>query len=114
MEPPAETTHRRAAAAFGRSVRDRFDDELEAIHLFGSVVRREERGVDSDVDLLVVLSDDADESRVTEEIRTIAYDIELDYGVVLSLVIRTQSALERDRNQPFVRTVTRTGQTLYG
>ncbi|MFC3960222.1 nucleotidyltransferase domain-containing protein [Halovivax cerinus] len=114
MEPPAETTHRRAAEAFGRAVRDRFDDELEAIHRFGSVVRGDERGVDSDVDLLVVLSDDADESRVTTDIRAFAYDIELDYGVVLSQVVRTRSALERDQNKPFVRTVTRTGQTLSG
>ncbi|WP_247731073.1 nucleotidyltransferase domain-containing protein [Halovivax limisalsi] len=114
MDSPAESAHRRAAEAFVQATRERFDEEIEAIHLFGSVARGEERGADSDVDLLVVLSDETDNSRVTDAIRDHAYEIELEYGVVISLVVRTQSELDCDRNRPFVRTVTRTGQTLYG
>lgn len=114
MDSSAESAHKRAAEAFVRAARDRFDEDIEAIHLFGSVARGEERGVDSDVDLLVVLTDETDASCMTDAIRDLAYEVELEYGIVLSLVVRTQSELDRDRNRPFVRTVTRTGQTLYG
>lgn len=43
-----------------------------------------ERGIDPDVDLLVVLRDDVDKIEFEEKVRNLAYDIELDHGIVLS------------------------------
>lgn len=56
-----------------------------SILLYGSVARGEERGVHSDVDSLVVLSDGVDDAATVEhDSRDLAYDVELEYGVVLS------------------------------
>ncbi|WP_394348650.1 nucleotidyltransferase domain-containing protein [Halovivax sp.] len=94
---------------------ERFGDDIERILLFGSVARAEERGVHSDVDLLVVLSDDVDDPAALEnDVRELAYDVELAHSVVPSLVVRTESEYERARDRPFFRTVRRDSQALYG
>jgi hypothetical protein len=43
-----------------------------------------ERGVDPDVDLLVVLHDDVDKTEFEEKVRNLAYDMKLECGIVLS------------------------------
>jgi predicted nucleotidyltransferase len=107
-----ESVHHRAAEAFARRVRDRYGDAVEAVILYGSVARDEQRGVDSDVDLLVVLEDGVDRAEYERRIRELAYDVELDRGVVLSLLVLTAS--EYQQGIPFLRQVRGDAERLHG
>lgn len=50
-----------------RGIREEYGDVVEAVTLFGSVARGEERGIASDIDLLVVLSDDVDQKKYEDQ-----------------------------------------------
>lgn len=123
MAEPAESTsmaeadaasHRNAAEEFARSVSERFDEAVDSVLLFGSVARGEEHGVDSDVDLLVVLRDDVDAARAEQQIRDLAYDIELDRGVILSLIVLPRTRYEQREDRPFYQRVRNDAEFLYG
>lgn len=108
------SAHERAAEEFARRVGERKGDAVSAVLLYGSVARGEERGTDSDVDILVVLHDTADRAAEEDEIRDIAYDIELERGLVLSLIMKTESAFERRKRHPFLRNVRHDAEVLHG
>lgn len=114
MSDARGSSHHRAAEAFARQVREKLEDAVEAVVLYGSVARGEERGIDSDVDLLVVLSDDVDRADYEARVRDLAYDVELDRRVVLSLIIVTESEYRRRNGTPFFQHVNRDAVTLYG
>lgn len=113
MAESRRSSHWRAADAFAADAVERFGDELVEVRIFGSVVRDEADG-DSDVDLLVVLRDDADAAAVEDELRAIAYDVELERAVPVSLVVKTESELATGLDRPFLRRVRREGEVLYG
>lgn len=98
-----ESVHYRAAEAFARRVRDRYGDAVEAVRLYGSVVREEQRGLDFDIDLLVVLEDGVDRAEYERRVRELPYDVELDQGVVLSL--QGLIASDCQRGTPFLQQV---------
>lgn len=106
--------HQAAAETFTRRVRDRFGDSIDSVLLYGSVARGEERGVRSDVDLIVVLSDAVDEEVIETDVRDLAYEIELEYGVVLSLIVLTATEYERRAERPFFSHVRQHAESLYG
>lgn len=108
------STHERAARAFARQVRERLGEAVQTVLLYGSVARGDERGVGSDVDLLVVVRDEAARDEVAERVRGIAYDIELERGVVLSLLVLTATEYRRRQERPFYRNVRRDAEILYG
>lgn len=114
MSGSTGSPHQRAAEAFARRVRERYDDELVRVLLYGSVARGEQRGVDSDVDLLVVLGDDADREEVEADVRKLAYDVELERGVVLSLVVLSATEYDRRSDRPFFQHVRRDAEVLHG
>lgn len=114
MSESRASPHQHAAEAFARQAHEQYGDAIDAIILYGSVARGEERGVNSDVDLLVILRDTADRAEFEENIRDLAYDVELDRGVVLSLVVKSTSEYERRKGQPFFRHVRRDAEILYG
>ena len=107
-----ELDHRGAAADFARRVRERYGDVVETVLLYGSVARNEARGRDSDVDLLVVLVDDVDRTEFERRVRDLAYDVELEHGVVLSLVLTSESGYRS--GGPFLEHVRRDAEPLYG
>lgn len=107
------SVHYRAAKAFARRVREEYGDVVETIVLYGSVARGEGRGVDSDVDLLVVLADDVDRTKSERRVRDLAYDVELERGVVLSLVVLSATEYRR-RDGPFLQHVRADGERLHG
>lgn len=113
MESP-DSPHRRAANTFARQARQQYGDVIEQILLFGSVARGQETGIDSDVDLLVILADDFDKREYEDRVREMAYDIELDRGVILSLIVKSASEYEHVSDHPFFRTVRQTARVLYG
>jgi predicted nucleotidyltransferase len=106
------SVHYRAAETFAQRVRDRYGDVVEAVILYGSVARDEQRGADSDVDLLVVLEDGVDRTEYERRVRELAYDVELERGVVLSLQVLTAS--DYRRGTPFLRQVRGDAERLHG
>ena len=66
------------------------------------------------MDLLVILRDDANTDVTEDALRSLAYDVELDYGVALSLVVKTEAEFETERDRPFLRTIEADAELLYG
>ncbi|WP_224829139.1 hypothetical protein [Saliphagus infecundisoli] len=89
-------------------------DALKAILLDGSVARGTEREADSDVVLLVVVSDAVDASSLEDRLRDLASDIELDRGIVLSLLVLSESDVDAQTDHPFFATVQREATQLHG
>lgn len=106
--------HAAAAEAFAERARDRFGNAVADLYVFGSTARDEARGLSSDVDVLVVLADDADHTTIDDALHDLAYDVMLEYGPVVELHVLTASAFEgaRDTN-PFVRRAVSEGRS-YG
>lgn len=107
MSEASSTRHERAAEAFARRVCAELDDAVHELILYGSTVRGETRGRDSDVDMFVVL----DEPEREEELRDIAYDVTLEYGVVVSVQTQTRARFEERQDAPFVENVLREGRS---
>lgn len=80
----SESVHRRAFDAFATRAQDRLGESLHSVTLFGSVARGEQRS-DSDVDILAVV-EKAEDKRVLHDL---AFEVEVESGVVLSLLVRT-------------------------
>jgi predicted nucleotidyltransferase len=108
-----ESRHYHAADAFAQQVRQQYDEIVDEVSLYGSVARGEERGVHSDVDLIVVLEQGAEKQGAEQALRKLAYDIELEFGVVLSLLILTSDEYHHG-NKPYLQHVQQDAQSLYG
>lgn len=99
-------THEEAFEAFAERAADHHGDAIRDVYLFGSAARGEARGIDSDVDVLVV----TETGDLEDSLRDIAYDVQLEYGVVVSLHVLTAERLEARQEHPFVRSVLRDGR----
>lgn len=99
--------HEQAFEAFARRAKERWGELIIDIILFGSTARGETRGIDSDVDVLVVVETTGYES----ELRDIAYDVMLDHGVLVSLNIKTIEQFEARKDHPFLKHVLREGRS---
>ena len=109
----SESVHERAAEMFARRVREQYGDVVDTIILYGSVARGDHVKSDSDIDLLVVLKDNVDVIDYEEAIRELAYDVELEHGVILSLVVLSASEY-RHETTPFLDHVRRDAEPLHG
>jgi predicted nucleotidyltransferase len=109
----ADTTgsHRATVDAFASRVQEADLDSVRELLLFGSVARGTQSS-DSDADVLAVIEDSAHRSAVEDRLRDIAYEVELDRGVVLSLVVLSES--EYRAGGPFLEHVQRDAETLHG
>ena len=91
--PPSRLDHltlteQQAATEFANKVYHQFGDQVESILLFGSRARGE-ADEDSDMDLLVVLSDT--KPGLVRAIRYLAVDVWLKYGIYLSTRVWSQA-----------------------
>jgi len=112
MSDASSEAHEQAFRAFAQRAENSLSERIHELILFGSAARGEARGIDSDVDVFVVL--DSEEHREYEdELREIAYDVQLEYGVVLSLHTKTKERFEARKDHPFVRNVLAEGRS-YG
>jgi len=109
METP-DDAHTAAADAFVRHVESLELSGIESLTLFGSTARGEASGLDSDVDFLAVVADDADQSALEDTLRDVAYDVMLEHGPVVEVHVLTQSAFEERRDHPFVTQTLRDGE----
>ena len=92
---------------FVHAIRQRFPDKIEQVIIYGSKARGDARA-DSDLDVLVVVSD---HSVSKESIRLIGYELALLTDVVPSILVYTSEELQqrkRDRSV-FVEVVEREG-----
>lgn len=102
--------HDQAATAFVQRARERSASSIESIYVFGSTARGEADGLSSDVDVLVVLSDDADPG-IEDTLRDLAYDVMLEYGPVVEVHVLSAAAFERKHSDshPFIQRVVSEG-----
>ena len=101
--------HEQAFAVFAERARDAFGDAIHELLLFGSAARGEAHGIDSDVDVFVVL----DTTEHADELRDIAYEVQLEHGVVVSVHVKAKDRFEARKDHPFIKNVLRDGRS-YG
>ncbi|MEF8842645.1 MAG: nucleotidyltransferase domain-containing protein [Haloarculaceae archaeon] len=114
-EREGSSSHEEAATAFARRVRESGLSGLEGLFLFGSTARGEASGLDSDVDFLAVVADEADRRAVEDRLRDVAYDVMLEFGPVVEVHVLSRAEMNRYREQghPFVRRLLDEGES-YG
>ena len=108
-----EDAHTNAAAAFVERARSQHGDEIAELYVFGSTVRGEAHGRASDVDVLIVLNNDADHDATADSLRDLAYDVMLEYGPVVELHILDETTFERHQREgnPFIQNVVAEGRS---
>lgn len=111
-EIASEPAHDAAASAFVDRARSNYDDDIAEMYVFGSTARGEARGLDSDVDVLIVVAPEADRETVATALREIAYDVMLEFGPVVELHMMSSSTYARYRYEghPFIRNVVSGGR----
>jgi predicted nucleotidyltransferase len=109
-----EVDHRAAARAFVERVSERDVPGLERVYLFGSVPREEARGLDSDVDVLAIVSERTDTDPVRALLGDIAYDVMLAFGPVVEVHITSAERFDRrvEAGFPFERRVAAEGERV--
>lgn len=105
--------HEDAVSAFVRQVEEASVCGLQQLVLFGSVARAT-HGSESDIDILAVIDDEADEPATEDRLREIAYDVMLEYGTVFSIHGITESTFEDRSDHPFFDRATSDGAAIYG
>ena len=97
-----------ALCALKKQLAETFGVETE-VYLFGSVARGS-YGLDSDIDVLVLLSFEPSNS-IEERVFDLGYDVELDYGVVFHILVYSKAFWNsaRARAMPLHQRVSREG-----
>lgn len=89
-----------------------FNKKLKQLILFGSYARGD-NDVDSDVDLLLVISGEL--TKVEKEILTqIEIDVLTGFDLFVTILVETENYYERYRWLPFFQSVEKEGVNLYG
>lgn len=98
---------------FIKEVRERFQDKIALIKLFGSGARGRLRE-DSDLDLLIVVKEEP--FKIRKALTSIGTDMFLKYGRLISLKIYSEEDYEYLLNEletPFMKTIAQEGKTLW-
>jgi len=103
--------YERAVAAFRDRVVKEMNDHVDAVVAYGSVARGE-AGKGSDIDLLIV---SGEKEKITDRIFEISYDVDLEYGVAMSITYLTPMEIEYriKVGSPFIEEVLTQGVLLY-
>ncbi len=117
VEATLDGAERRTLDRFVASLRARLGDGLDAVWLFGSRARGQERRWDSDVDLLVLTVRGSETDRkIAQESIWKASEEEDSLGTVYSVKVNDRSWLEgrREIESFFIQEVDRDKVVLYG
>jgi len=92
---------------------ERLGKDLISIILFGSVAKGEERE-DSDVDLILVVRNDADLDKLEDKVSGISLELAISFGSPISSILVTESeyASKKRRKRAFWRDVAKDGIEL--
>jgi predicted nucleotidyltransferase len=99
--------YKTAIEALRRSLRNELGTALKDVIVFGSVAREKDTA-DSDIDVMVVLdlAGTAVDWHTEKQVRSIAFDVELEQGVVFDIKVLDRAALQRaEGHTPFVENV---------
>ncbi|WP_227378074.1 nucleotidyltransferase domain-containing protein [Haladaptatus halobius] len=99
--------HEQAVEAFTAAARNEFGNQIEDLIVFGSTARGDTRGIDSDIDIFVIVTDEA----IIDDLRDLAYDVQLDYSVVVSVHVQTTERFAERKNHPFIKHVLSEGRS---
>lgn len=113
--PHLTPNERTALIALVARLQQRYGTDLQRVVLFGSKARGDFDD-ESDLDILVVVRiPDEDYWRHWNEIIDLSYDLELEYGLVFSLLIKNEPeyALMRKWNLPINRNIEKDGVELW-
>lgn len=85
-------------------------NRIEAIVLYGSVARNEAEQ-ESDIDLLIIVP----EGEIRDQVLSVSYDVDLEFGTVTSHVYMTPQEFKRylSWGDPFLREVLKDGIVFY-
>jgi len=103
-------SYRRVAERVAERLLEEIGDNIEAIVLYGSVARGE-AGRDSDIDLLIIVPD----GEIRNQVLSVSYDVDLEFGTVTSHVYMTPQEFEcyLSWGDPFLREILKEGIVLY-
>jgi predicted nucleotidyltransferase len=114
-QPDLQPNERAGLTAFVERLRQRYGDDLLRVALFGSKARGDFDS-ESDLDLLVVVRmADGHYRQCWNEIADIAWQVELAYGIVTSLIVKDQADYARMREHRLLlaRNIERDGVELW-
>ena len=102
------------AEEYARQVRSFFGDDLKRVIVFGSYARGDyNEHSDVDIMLLVSLSDEQIRERFND-VCDLAFDFEMEYGVVISPIIKNEEHFSEWSNTlPFYQNVNREGVLVH-
>ena len=89
--------------------------EIISIILFGSVAKAKEKE-DSDIDLLIVLPNNADKGAIEKSIDDLSFDISRSFGNGISPVLLSAAELKKryKKNDAFIKNIASEGLVLHG
>lgn len=105
--------HEQAFEEFAGRLTDEFGAEIERIILYGSVARGDVRE-DSDVDVLIVTPTEQARETVSDRASSAAFDVMLEYDVIVSPMCVTTAEFEQQENGPHLTNVRREGRPYAG
>ncbi|MBI2184254.1 MAG: nucleotidyltransferase domain-containing protein [Thaumarchaeota archaeon] len=105
-------SHQRTIAALKERVLSELRNSIDSLILYGSAARGEYRGIDSDIDILLIAED---RTKLTyEKARKIATEIDLENATATTLVHLSRKEFEQNiKRSPFLQNVLEEGVVLY-
>ena len=101
--------YQEAVNEFVRRVKEKYEDKIDSIILFGSVARGEAKE-DSDIDVLIVVK--KEDFRLRRVLIGIAFDILLETGNDISVKVLSKNEFEGRGNFSFLRNIVLEGVKL--
>lgn len=110
--PAQQSAVRAASAAYVQRIAAEYADDVAFVTLYGSQARGD-AGSESDIDLLIVIRSDSPALR--QALADLAWQVQYEYGVVISDIIRTADQWRemQAKQFPFYQNVTREGIPLW-
>jgi predicted nucleotidyltransferase len=106
------TAGQAALAAYVERMARLYPDEVLSVTLYGSQARRDAKA-ESDIDVLVVVRQDT--PTLHQALTDLAWQVQFEYGVVISDIIRSDEQFNRMRANrfPFYQNIEREGVVLW-